>query len=384
MIRICTVIGSRANYASIRSALDCMQKSNEIESIIVCTASAVIDKYGLVADEINKDGHKISHYLYNLVEGDDPIAMVKTTAASMIDLSNVFKEVKPDYVITIGDRYETLATAIAASYMNIPLIHTMGGEVSGTLDESIRHSVTKLAHLHFVSNKDAMDRVISMGEKTSSVYNVGCPRIDYISNKKPLSLYELNEKLNSEGVGATLDLKKPFIVVLYHPVTSEINDMSNQINQVLMATLDNKFQYVILFPNSDSGTLSISSKIRSFRENNNLKNHRFFKHIKQHQYISLLHYAKCLIGNSSSGIRDSAFLGTPVINIGSRQAGRLSGDNVVNCKANSKDISEAINYQLKKGKYKQDFLYGDGNAGKKMVKILLEIEKPSSQKKIDY
>lgn len=384
MIRICTVIGSRANYASIRSALECMQKSNKIESVIVCTASAVVDKYGLVADEINKDGHKVSHHLYNLVEGDDPIAMVKTTAASMIDLSNVFKEVKPDYVITIGDRYETLATAIAASYMNITLIHTMGGEVSGTLDESIRHSVTKLSHLHFVSNKDAMNRVISMGEKPSSVYNVGCPRIDYISNKKPLSLDELNDKLNSVGVGSTLDLKKPFIVVLYHPVTSEIDDMPNQINQVLMSTLNNKFQYVILFPNSDSGNLTISSKIRSFRENNDLRNHRFFKHIKQHQYISLLHYAKCLIGNSSSGIRDSAFLGTPVINIGSRQAGRLAGDNVINCNANSQDITEAINYQLKKGKYKRDFIYGDGNAGKKLVKILLEIDKPSSQKKIDY
>ena len=384
MIKICTVIGSRANYASIRSALECMKQSDEIESLIVCTASAVIDKYGLVADEIKKDGHKISHYLYNLVEGDDPIAMVKTTAASMIDLSNVFKEINPDYVITIGDRYETLATAIAASYMNISLIHTMGGEVSGTLDESIRHSVTKLAHLHFVSNKDARDRVISMGEKPINVYNVGCPRIDYISNKKPLSLDELNLFLNSEGVGCTLDLNKPFIVVLYHPVTSEINDLSNQINQVLMATLNDKFQYVVLFPNSDSGTLSISSKIRSFRENNNLTNHRFFKHIKQHQYISLLHYAKCLIGNSSSGIRDSAFLGTPVINIGSRQAGRLAGENVINCKANTRDIIEAINLQIKKGNYKPDFIYGDGKAGQKIVKILLDIEKPSSQKKIDY
>ena len=384
MIRICTVIGSRANYASIRSALECMKKSDEIESMIVCTASAVIDKYGLVADEIKKDGYKITHYLYNLVEGDDPIAMVKTTAASMIDLSNVFKELNPDYVLTIGDRYETLATAIAASYMNISLIHTMGGEVSGTLDESIRHSVTKLAHLHFVSNKDARDRVISMGEKPSNVFNVGCPRIDYISNKKPLSLDELNLFLNSEGVGSTLDLNKPFIVVLYHPVTSEINDLSNQINQVLKATLNDKFQYVVLFPNSDSGTLSISSKIRSFRENNNLKNHRFFKHIKQHQYISLLHHAKCLIGNSSSGIRDSAFLGTPVVNIGSRQAGRLAGENVINCKANARDIVEAINLQIKNGTYKPDFIYGDGQAGQKIVKILLDIEKPSSQKKIDY
>jgi UDP-hydrolysing UDP-N-acetyl-D-glucosamine 2-epimerase len=232
------VIFSRANYSSIKSVIKEAKKNKNIKSKIIIGASAVVKKFGDLEKIIKQDGFKIDYKICNLVEGGGLGSMVKTTALGMIDLTQIFsKEKNIDLVITIGDRYETMATAISASYMNIPLAHTMGGEVTGTIDESVRHAITKLSHLHFVSNYDSFKRIIRLGENKKNVFNVGCPRIDLLKNVKKTDKFILNQIPNI-GIG---DIKEPikknekFIILLQHPVTTEIQKTENHINQTLLA-----------------------------------------------------------------------------------------------------------------------------------------------------
>ena len=181
MKKICIVVGSRANYSSIKSLMKAVNKHSKLKLQLIVCASSLLEKYGRVVDQIEKDGFKIDLKLSFIVEGETPLTMAKTTGLGIIDMTNALSILKPDYVITVGDRYETMCTTIASTYMNIPLAHSMGGERSGTVDESIRHAISKMANLHFVANQDAMDRLIKMGELPETIFNVGCPRIDYIN-----------------------------------------------------------------------------------------------------------------------------------------------------------------------------------------------------------
>ena len=190
MKKICTVIGSRANYSSIKSAMRAIKDHPELELQLVCVASALLDRYGQVVNLIERDGFRVDEKLHILVEGETPATMVKSTGMGLIELSSVFDRLRPDVVITVGDRFETMATTLAAAYMNIPVAHTMGGEVSGTIDESIRHAVTKFAHIHFPASRDAAERIIKLGERSETVFRVGCPRIDLVA-----------EILNRDGNG---------------------------------------------------------------------------------------------------------------------------------------------------------------------------------------
>ena len=187
MKKICVLIGSRANYSSIKNLLFELKKNKKVKLILIVFSSALLDKYGRVADIIKKDGFKINEEIYNHLDGETPLTMSKSTGLAIIELSSSFLKHKPDIVLTIGDRYETIATAISATYLNIPLAHTMGGEVSGTIDESIRHAITKFSHIHFPASRDAYNRIIRLGENKKNVFLVGCPRIDEVKkilNKK--------------------------------------------------------------------------------------------------------------------------------------------------------------------------------------------------------
>lgn len=382
------VIFSRANYSSIKSVISEIKKNKIFFNYkIIVGASANSKKFGNVVDVIRKDGFKIHYEINNIIEGSGLDSMVKTTALGMLELSEIFRKEKVDLVFTVGDRFETMATSIASTYMNIPLAHTMGGEVTGTIDESVRHAITKMSHLHFVSNKDSLKRVLKLGEIKKNVFNVGCPRNDLlkeiIKTKKRSIIFK---KICNFGVGDMLNLheNEKFIIVLQHPVTTEFKFADKQIASTLIAVERLDIKKIILWPNADAGYEQISSQIRKLRENNYLKNYRIIKNLPIEDYAVLLASAACIVGNSSSAIRDGSFLGTPAVNIGTRQNSRLAGSNVINVGYDERKIFSATLKQISKKKFKSSKIYGDGSAAKKIVSILKKIKNINIQKKISY
>ena len=353
---------------------------------VVVGASALQTKFGAVVDRVLKDKIKIDFKIENQFSTSELSSMVKTTGLGMIELSEIFNKLSPDVVFTVGDRYETMATAIAASYMNILVAHTMGGEVTGTLDESVRHAITKLSHLHFVSNKDSMKRVIKLGEEPSRIYNVGCPRNDLIKNiLKKNNFNEEFKFFSQKGVGDinSISQNDDYFVTLYHPVTTELDKNEQTITNIVNAVSKFNIKNILIWPNSDAGAEQISKKLRTLRELNAIHNYKILKNLPIEYYIPLIKHSKCLIGNSSSAIRDGSFIGVPAVNVGTRQNNRLFCSNVVQSGTDEKSIFKSIKLQLQK-KYKPSNLYGSGDASKKIIKILKKIEKFSCQKLITY
>jgi UDP-hydrolysing UDP-N-acetyl-D-glucosamine 2-epimerase len=382
--KICTVIGSRANYSSIKSAMRAIQKHSELELQLVCVASALLDRYGQVVNLIERDGFKVDEKLHILVEGETPATMVKSTGMGLIELSSVFDRLKPDVVITVGDRFETMATTLAAAYMNIPVAHTMGGEVSGTIDESIRHAVTKFAHIHFPASRDAAERIVKLGERPEMVFRVGCPRIDLVAEIIDHDGNGMDKNIFELGVGAPIDLSKPFVIVSQHPVTTEYGAGERQITATLAAVKECGLAAVVLWPNADAGSEDIARGIRKWREHGSAEDMHFFKNLPIETYVRLMRRATCLVGNSSSGIREGAFIGTPVVNIGSRQTARERGDNIIDVDHERQQISDAIKRQQARGRYPMQDIYGDGTAGVKIADVLAKLGPVVVQKLITY
>jgi UDP-hydrolysing UDP-N-acetyl-D-glucosamine 2-epimerase len=384
MKKVCVVIGSRANYSSIKSAMRAIQKHPQLELQVVAAASALLDRYGQVVRLIEQDGFEVNERLYMLIEGETPATMAKSTGVGLIELPSVFERLKPDVVITVGDRFETMATTLAAAYMNIPVAHTMGGEVSGTIDESIRHAVTKFAHIHFPASREAAERIIKLGERPDMVFLVGCPRIDLVADILADAREQADGNLFDWGVGASLDMSAPFVLVSQHPVTTEYGDGERQITSTLSAVRESGMQAIVLWPNADAGSEDISRGIRKWREKGLSDRMHFFKNLPTATYIRLMEKAACLVGNSSSGIREAAYIGTPVVNIGSRQMARERGSNVVDVGNGEMEILAAIRLQAAHGRYPMEGIYGTGNAGDKIANILAGIGKIEAQKQITY
>jgi UDP-hydrolysing UDP-N-acetyl-D-glucosamine 2-epimerase len=256
--------------------------------------------------------------------------------------------------------------------MNIPLAHTMGGEVSGTIDESVRHAVTKLAHIHFPASRQAGERIIRMGEDPATVHVVGCPRMDLAKEILEQDGRHPGEWIDwQEGVGVPLDLSGPFLVAAQYPVTSEYGDGERQINETLKALEDLRLPTIMLWPNADAGAEDVARGMRKFRERlPDLDYIHFFKNLPVEVYLRLLSHAACIVGNTSSAIREGAFLGTPSVNIGTRQQGRERGQNVVDVPYNHKLIQKAVERQVCHGRYSADPVYGDGQAGERIARIL--------------
>jgi UDP-hydrolysing UDP-N-acetyl-D-glucosamine 2-epimerase len=278
-----------------------------------------------------------------------------------------------------------MATAIASAYMNIPLVHTMGGEVTGTIDESIRHAITKFAHVHFPSSEDAANRIIKLGEKIQDVHMVGCPRIDLVAEilKEDPDAIELGSDIFNSGVGNKLNLKLPFLLVSQHPVTTEYGEGEKQIYSTLKAVSRIGMQAIILWPNSDAGSEDIARGMRKWRESENSSKMHFFKNLPIKTYVKLMKRTSCLIGNSSSGIREGAFIGTPCVNIGTRQTMREKGKNVIDVNFNEEEIYNAISFQINHGPYEKNPIYGNGNAGELIAEVL-STKNVTIQKLITY
>lgn len=382
--KICVVVTARPSYSRIKTALKAIQEHPDLELQLVIAASALLDRYGTAVNYIEKDGFKISSKVYNVLEGESPMSMAKTTGLGILELSTVFNNLNPDMVVTVADRFETMATAIAASYMNIPLVHVQGGEVTGNIDEKVRHAITKLADVHFAASADAAQRIIKMGEQESSVFITGCPSIDLAKDvllTNPRLDFDPFERYG--GVGKNMDISAGYIVVMQHPVTTEFKASRQQINETLQAIKSLNMPTFFFWPNVDAGADGTSNGIRTFREMEKPENIHFFKNMEPNDFLRLLYNSKCLIGNSSVGVRECAYLGVPVINIGTRQNGRERGKNIIDVDYNHHEILDATKQQIAHGRYEPDLIYGDGKAGEQIAHLLSTIT-PGISKKITY
>jgi UDP-hydrolysing UDP-N-acetyl-D-glucosamine 2-epimerase len=379
------VIGSRANYGSSKSIIKHINNSKNSELILVASASSVLDRFGDVSELIELDGFKVNYRLFNLLDGNSLVTMPKSVGIGLIDLSNIMFQENPDIVITVGDRFETMATAIAASYLNIPLAHVMGGEISGTLDESIRHAITKLSHIHFPASDNSAERIIKMGENSEFVFNFGCPRIDEVKLilDKSNSPDYLSTVVNKVGVGANLNLNLPFILFSYHPVTSEYDSIDKEIEIILKSIDECNLPVLALWPNSDAGYEIISRRMRVWQQKPKSYPLRVVKNLTIETFFSVMNLTSCQVGNSSSALREGSYIGTPAVNIGTRQQNRESGKNVIFVEPEQHLIVEAIIKQINHGKYESVDLFGNGSAGIRIVETLERIQ-VSTQKQIAY
>ncbi len=371
--KVCVVVTARPSYSRIKTALKAIEAHPDLELQLVVAASALLDRYGTAVRYMEEDGFEIAARVYMVLEGENLAAMAKTTGLGLLELATVFDNLKPDVVVTVADRYETLSTAVAASYMNIPVAHVQGGEVTGSIDEKVRHAVTKLSDLHFPSTEQAARRVIRMGEDPAAVFMTGCPSIDLAAE------ILLEPKLNFDpfkkygGVGPLVDISDGYLVVMQHPVTTEYELARKHIHETLLAVRDVGLPALWFWPNVDAGSDGTSNGIRAFREAERPQNIHFFKNMSPTDFLRLIYNSRCLVGNSSAGIRESSFLGVPVVNIGSRQSGRDRGRNVMDVGYDGNAISGAIQNQVSNGRYSSDVLYGNGQAGQRIAQLLSEV-----------
>lgn len=381
---ICVVITARPSYSRVKSALQAIVDHPNLELKLVVAASALLGRYGNVVEQIQSDGFEITEKVFIVLEGENPTSMAKTTGLGVMELSTAFLNIKPDMVVSIADRYETIATAIAASYMNIPVVHIQGGEVTGSIDEKVRHAVTKLSDIHFVASKLAKKRVEKLGENSDFVFETGCPSVDLATPVVGTTSLSFDPCEKYTGVGEKLDLSDGYIVVMQHPVTTQHSDSRFQVEETLKAVAAQPYPVLWFWPNVDAGSDGTSTGIRHFRETEDTSKFHFFKNMAPQDFLELLYHSQCLIGNSSVGIRECAYLGVPVVNIGERQNRRERGKNVIDCQHDAAEILSAIEAQFEfNGRREADYTYGSGDAGKKIADILAVVE-PTPYKELTY
>lgn len=371
--KLCAVITARPSYSRIKSALRAIQQHPLLELQIVLAGPALLTKYGNIDDVLHDDGFTVNERVYTVLDGENITSMAKTVGIGLVELSNVFYHLKPDMVLVIADRFETISVSIAAAYQNIPLVHVQGGEITGSIDEKVRHANTKFADIHLVCNYNAKKIVERLGEDPEYVFNTGCPSIDLAAEvlKKPKLNFDPYKKYG--GLGDRPDYAKGYVVVMQHPVTTEYLDARIQIEETLQAVKDLKIPAFWFSPNADAGTDAVAASIRYFRENYDMSHVHFFDNMVPDDFLRLVYNSKCLIGNSSMGIRECSFMGVPVVNIGSRQLGRERGCNIIDVASDKTAIMNAVYYWLGNNKPEQSFVYGNGEAGKRMAEVLATV-----------
>ena len=383
--RVCVVITARASYARIKTVLEAVRDHSDLDLLLVVAASALLERYGPVIDIIRSDGFEPTATVYMLVEGENLVTSAKSTGAGISELATVFDNLAPDMVLSIADRYETIATAIAASYLNIPVVHVQGGEVTGSIDEKVRHAVTKLSNLHMVSNESAAQRVLQMGEEPASVHVTGCPSIDLAARvmAEDENDFDVYAKMGGTGVGRPFDVSENYLVVMQHPVTTEHGAATAQAEKTMHAIDHLGIPTFWFWPNVDAGSDGTSAAIRRYREANDPEHIYFLKNLSPENFLRLLKRSRCIIGNSSAGIRECAFLGVPTVNIGSRQSRRERAPNVVDVDYDETAIKAAIEAHMAHGPFPSSDLYGDGQSGTRIADLLSSVD-ISFDKQITY
>lgn len=362
-IKICCVTGTRADYPRIKSVLFELKKNKNFELQIIVTGSHLLESHGNSFQEIIDDGFLINEMVPMYDEDfDSPYGMTAATAKCMSGVAKALNTLKPDICLITVDRVETLAAASAAALMNLPIAHVQGGEVTGTIDESIRHAVTKLSHIHFPATQDAFDRILYMGEPKESIHLTGCPYIDIIEKFEVASKANLSNKYD-------IDFSKPVVIFTQHPVTTEYGNSKEQIEITANALNEIKSDYNIVnfYSNPDAG----GDEITKFLNEQDFLN---IPNMDSNDFLSLMNHACFMIGNSSAGIREAPSFNLPVVNIGSRQNGRLRAKNVIDVAHSKSDILDAI-MQITKSNFRESISkiknpYGDGNAAEKIVKVI--------------
>jgi len=386
MKKIAVYVGSRANYSSARSIMRAVNAHPELELSFVLAGAAVLPRFGDLRELVKEDGFTPDILTNTIVEGETPPVMSKSIGLGMIDYSMSLEKISPDCVLAIGDRFDVLPWVLSAAMMNIPVAHTMGGERSGTIDESIRHAITKFANIHFPANDDSANRIIKMGEEPDTVNVVGCPRMDYvieclneIKNGNLVSSAEIFE--HYKGVGEEFNIEyEPFLLVSFHPVTTEFGSNKHHIEELLAALSELKIKTIMIWPNADAGSDEISKAIRVFRENHQPDWLHLFVNLPINVYVQLMHQCACMLGNSSSAVREGEVIGVPAVNIGTRQNMRLKGRNITDVAPDREAIKSAVHKQMEHGHYDTEYLYGDGGAGEKIAEVLSNTTLATTQK----
>ena len=373
MKKICIVVASRANYGRVKSLIKAVKQHPNLDLLLIVGASALLDRFGDITKIIENDGFKIHRSIHYVIEGENLTTQAKSTGLGIIELATAFQDLKPDAVVTVADRFETMSTAIASTYLNIPLIHLQGGEISGNIDDRVRHAITKLADVHFVCTKLSAQRVIEMGENPEFVFNFGCPSIDVLVNQK----LDINSEImkNELGAGIPINWDLPYILMLQHPVTTSFGQGFNQVTQTLNAIKAiSEYQKIVMWPNIDAGSDDVSKGIRHFRECNMNEPIYYYKNFSPENFARVLKNAICCVGNSSSFIREGSFLGVPAVLVGDRQKNREHGENIVLSEYNTEEIISKMMTSIKDGNYKSDKLFGNGTAGKQIAEQINRLD----------
>jgi len=361
--KICVVTGNRAEYSKLKPVMQEINSRPDLDLILIVTASHLLDDFGKTIEVIKEDGFKISAVARTVAAGEDLGSMVKSVGLCALELPTLFDFYNPDIVLITGDRFDVLGVAVSAAFMNIPLAHMEGGEVTGAIDESVRHAITKFAHIHFPATEKSAQRLIKMGERPELVFNVGSPSADVILEKKGKPFDEnLLEKYHI--------FKKPFLLAIQHPVTTEYDKCKEQMKETLLAFSELDMHALMLFPNVDAGSKDMVREIRLLKESGRLDKVSFWKNVPFEDYIALMAQAVCFVGNSSSGMRETCYFGTPTVNIGTRQQGRERGRNVVDVNHNKEEIKQAVLSAMSHGKYEPEHIYGSGNSSQKIAHTL--------------
>ena len=381
MRRIVYLTGTRADYGLFYQALRRIEEHPDLGLELIVTAMHLAPEFGYTVRLVEEDGFDIAARVETLLAGDSGGSMGRAIGLGILGLTQALESIQPDILILLGDRGETLAGAIAGAYLNISIAHVHGGEVSGTIDESVRHAITKFAHIHFPSTQENGERIVKMGEDPARVYVVGAPGLDYLRLVEPMERAEIESDLD-------LDLSKPVLLMTQHPVTTEVEAAAEQMRITLEAVKAVGVQTVITYPNADSGGRAM---IRVLEEYRSLPFIRVRKNLGQRRYVSLLRYASAMVGNSSSGIIEAPFFGLPVINIGTRQQGRQCAENVLNVPYDKNVIERAIRMVLTDETFIQQARhctnpYGDGHAGERIAQTLAQIplDREFLQKRLTY
>jgi GDP/UDP-N,N'-diacetylbacillosamine 2-epimerase (hydrolysing) len=379
---VAVVTGTRAEFGILTPILVEIMRSKDLELHIIATGMHLSEVHGYTLKDIERSGFRVDEVVDMSPCDDSEASMAKALGKGIIGVTEAFERINPDIVLVLGDRSEAFAGAIAGAYTNRVVVHVHGGEVTkGCIDESIRHAVTKLAHVHFPATRDGAERIIKLGERRANVHVVGAPALDVILNVAKSTPEEVAKELG-------LDLTKPIILAVQHPVTTQADEAADQMRVTLAALVALHEQTVLLYPNNDAGGIRM---IKVIERSNFPPYIRTYPSLPQKQYLGLMATAAVMVGNSSSGIIEAPSFGLPFVNIGMRQEGRLRGDNVIDVPHDRDAIVEAVRKALHDKAFREKVSkrrnpWGDGKAAKRIVKLLseLEITEELLQKQITY
>lgn len=382
MRSVCVILVDRANYGRLKPVMHAVQDHPALRLQVLAAGTMVLERFGRPADLVKRHGFPIDGEVFLELEGSTPTTMAKSVGFGTVEFASELQRLKPDLVLLIGDRYEALAAAIATVYMNICLVHIQGGEVSGSIDESARHAISKFAQFHVPSTDRSRDYLVRMGERPETILTVGCPSSD-LAKDVPATLDPAI--LNARGSGAEIDPTKPYLLVVFHPTTTEHGAELGQMNEMLAALSDLQEQTVLLWPNIDAGSDHISRAIRVYRDRHQhaVPWLRTLINVPPGEYLQVLAGASCAVGNSSSFVRDASFFGTPVVLVGNRQRGRETSAHVVRVPAEQVVIADAVRERLATGRHPPSTLYGDGAVSARIADQLAQLT-PYVQKTLSF